>query len=166
MEAKIQAILTNIFFKAMLTKLFSIKEIEISYSYGTAKGERETVKSSNDANIVFSSMIKNSIEYKESFLLMVLNNANEILGVKKISEGGMTMCPVDVRLIFQTVLKAHGVAFLICHNHPSGKLTPSTADKELTNKITEAAKVLDLKLLDHLIITKNNYLSFADDGIL
>jgi DNA repair protein RadC len=150
----------------MLNKLLSIKEIDISYSYGTAKAERENIKSSQDANVVFSSMIEKSIEYKESFLLMVLNNSSEILGVRKIFEGGLTACVVDIRLIYQTILKAHGVAFIICHNHPSGKLQPSEADKNLTNKIKKGAETLDLKLLDHLIITKDNYLSFADDGIL
>jgi len=151
---------------ANLTKLFSIKEIDISYSYGTAKAERERITSSLDAKKIFRSMIANSIEYKESFLLLILNNSNEILGIKKISEGGITATVVDVRLIFQTVLKAHGVAFILCHNHPSGKLQPSQADKQITNKIKEGAKVLDLKLLDHLIITKESGYSFADEGIL
>ena len=151
---------------ADLTKLFSIKEIDISYSYGTTKAEREKITSSLDAKNIFRSMIENSIEYKESFLLLILNNSNEILGIKKISEGGITATVVDVRLIFQTVLKAHGVAFILCHNHPSGKLQPSQADKQITNKIKEGAKVLDLKLLDHLIITKESGYSFADEGIL
>lgn len=149
-----------------LTKLFSIKEIDISYSYGTAKTERETIKNSLQAENIFRSMIAKSIEYKESFLLLILNNSNEILGVKIISEGGITATVVDVRLIFQTVLKAHGIAFIICHNHPSGKLEPSTADKNITSKIKEGAKILDLSLLDHLIITKENTFSFADENIL
>ena len=149
-----------------LTKLFSIKEIDISYSYGTAKAERETIKNSLEAESIFRSMIGLSIEYKESFLLLILNNSNEILGVKKISEGGITATFVDVRLIFQTVLKAHGTAFIICHNHPSGKLEPSTADKNITTKIKEGAKILDLTLLDHLIITSESAFSFADEGIL
>lgn len=111
-------------------------------------------------------MIALSIEYKESFLLLILNNSSEILGVKIISEGGITATFVDVRLIFQTVLKAHGTAFIICHNHPSGKLEPSTADKNITTKIKEGAKILDLTLLDHLIITKENVFSFSDENIL
>jgi len=149
-----------------MNKLLSIKEIEISYSYGIAKAERNTVTSSADARNIFYSLIEKTIEYKEYFLLLVLNNANEILGIKKISDGGITSTIVDVRLIFQTVLKAHGVAFIICHNHPSGKLQPSEADKTITQKIKKGANFLDLKLLDHLIITKESYLSFADDNIL
>lgn len=143
-----------------------IKEIDISYSYGIAKAERETVTSSRDAHHIFLSMIEKSIEYKESFLLMVLNNSNEILGVKRVFEGGLNACAVDIRLIFQTILKAHGVGFIICHNHPSGKMQPSQADKDLTNKIQQGAQTLDLKLLDHLIISKDSYLSFADENIL
>ncbi|MGJ8760390.1 MAG: JAB domain-containing protein [Polaribacter sp.] len=149
-----------------LSKLFSIKEIDISYSYGTAKADRKKITSSLDAKDIFHSLIEKSIEYKESFLLLVLNNSNEILGIKKISEGGITATIVDIRLIFQTVLKAHGVGFIICHNHPSGKLEPSNADKHLTEKIKEGAQTLDLKLLDHLIITKESAFSFADEGIL
>lgn len=150
----------------MLSKLLTIKEIEISYSYGKAKAEREKITSSNDAKSIFRSLIVDTIEYKESFLLLVLNNSNEILGIKKISDGGLTACIVDVRLIFQTILKAHGCAFIICHNHPSGKLEPSHADKQITEKIKKGAKVLDLQLLDHLIITKEDAFSFADEGIL
>lgn len=150
----------------MLSKLIRIKEIDISYSYGIAKAERETIKSSLDARNIFRSLIESSIEYKESFMLLVLNNANEILGIKKISDGGITGTIVDIRLIFQTILKAHGIAFIICHNHPSGKLQPSEADKDLTQKIKEGADILNLKLLDHLIITKENEFSFADENIL
>lgn len=149
-----------------MNKLFSIKEIDISYSYGTAKAERETIHSSLDAKNIFVSAFGATLEYKESFFVLVLNNSNDILGIKKISEGGITATIVDVRLIFQTVLKAHGTAFIICHNHPSGKLQPSQADKNITAKIKEGAKVLDLNLLDHLIVTAESYLSFADDGIL
>ena len=149
-----------------MDKLFSIKEIDISYSYGTTKAERETIKSSLDAKNIFRSALKNSIEYKESFLVLILNNDNEILGIKKISEGGITSTVVDVRLVFQTILKAHGTAFIICHNHPSGKLEPSEADIKMTKKIKQGAQILDLKLLDHLILTKEDVLSFADTNLL
>ena len=149
-----------------MDKLFSIKEIDISYSYGTTKAERETIKSSLDAKNIFRSALKNSIEYKESFLVLILNNDNEILGIKKISEGGITSTVVDVRLVFQTILKAHGTAFIICHNHPSGKLEPSEADIKMTKKIKQGSQILDLKLLDHLILTKEDVLSFADTNLL
>lgn len=149
-----------------MNKLFSIKEIEISYNYGTIKAERETVKSRLDAEKIFRSALKNSIEYKESFFVLVLNNDSEILGIKKISEGGITSAIVDVRLVFQTILKAHGTAFIICHNHPSGKLKPSQSDIKTTNKLKQGAKILDLTLLDHLIITKDDVFSFEETEIL
>ena len=149
-----------------MNKFISIKEIDISYSYGIAKAEREQITCSKDAFNVFSSRIANSIEYKETFMLLVLNNSNDILGIKVVSEGGITATLVDVRLLFQTVLKAHGTAFIVCHNHPSGKLYPSDADKSLTEKIKQGAKALDLQFLDHLIITKTAFYSFADEQIL
>ncbi|MEI6865791.1 JAB domain-containing protein [Flavicella sp.] len=149
-----------------MRNLFTIKEIEISYNSNTIKADRTRITNSIDTFEVSKEVFKNSIEYKESFFLMILNNANEILGIKKISEGGLAGTVVDVRLIFQTILKAHGTGFIILHNHPSGNLQPSEADKTITNTIKQGAKVLNLNLLDHLIITKENYFSFADSTIL
>ena len=149
-----------------MENLFTIKEIDISYSNSTIKTDRKTIKSSFDAKDIFKSAIANTIEYNETFMVLALNNSNEVLGIKKIGVGGITATLVDVRLLFQTVLKAHATGFIVCHNHPSGKTTPSTADKKLTQKIKEAATLLDLNFLDHLIITKNDALSFADENLL
>jgi DNA repair protein RadC len=150
----------------MFKSYYLIKEIDISYSYGQTKAKRKYIKSSLDAKNIFLSCIDKTIEHRESFLLLILNNSNEILGIKKISEGGLTATIVDVRLIFQTILKANGTAFIVCHNHPSGKLQPSQADKNITQKIKQGANLLDLTLLDHLILTKDEVLSFADENIL
>ena len=111
-------------------------------------------------------MIDDKIEYKEFFYVILLNNSNEVLGVSKISEGGITSTIVDIRLIFQQALKTHSTAIILGHNHPSGKTEPSTADKTITEKIKKGAEFLDIKLLDHVIVTSNNYLSFADENIL
>lgn len=102
----------------------------------------------------------------EEFWVLYLNNSNTVLAKEQSSKGGLTATIVDIRLLFKRALELASVAIIVCHNHPSGKLQPSKADKDLTNKIKQAAVTLDLKILDHLIITEKNYFSFADEGIL
>lgn len=102
----------------------------------------------------------------EEFWVLFLNNSNKVLAKHQVSKGGLTATVVDVRLLFKRALELASVAMIICHNHPSGKLTPSEADKQLTQKIKNAGLTLDIKLLDHLIITEKDYFSFADEGQL
>lgn len=102
----------------------------------------------------------------EEFWVLYLNNSNEILAKDQISKGGLTSTLVDVRVLLKKAIETMSIAIIICHNHPSGKLKPSKADIEITNKIQVAAQTLDIKLLDHLIITRNSYFSFADEGKL
>ncbi|WP_299050936.1 DNA repair protein RadC [uncultured Polaribacter sp.] len=102
----------------------------------------------------------------EEFWVLFLNNSNKVLAKNQISKGGLTATIVDVRLLFKKALEMAAVGILVCHNHPSGKLQPSISDKQLTQKIKEAGFTLDIKLLDHLIITEKAYFSFADEGIL
>lgn len=107
-----------------------------------------------------------TVEHREFFYILPLNNSNEILDYIKLSEGGITGCIVDIRNLFQSLLLKNAVGFIVSHNYPSGKTKPSQADISLTNKIKKAGEVLDIKLLDHIIYTKNAYYSFADEGIL
>lgn len=102
----------------------------------------------------------------EEFWVLFLNNSNKVLENYQVSKGGLTATIVDVRLLFKRALALSSVGMILCHNHPSGKLQPSTADKQLTQKIKDASATLDIKLLDHLIITEKEYFSFADQGIL
>jgi DNA repair protein RadC len=100
----------------------------------------------------------------EEFWVLYLNNANKVLSKTQLSKGGITATLVDVRLLFKKAVEISAVAIIICHNHPSGKTEPSSQDKVLTKKIKEAGVSLDIKLLDHLIITEKSYFSFADNG--
>ena len=102
----------------------------------------------------------------EEFWVLYLNNSNTVLAKQQISKGGLTQTTVDVRLVFKKAIELFGVGIIICHNHPSGKLQPSQADIQLTQKIKDAGMSLDIQLLDHLIITEKTYFSFADEGIL
>tara|TARA_B100000787_G_C16199059_1_gene303395 strand:- start:10061 stop:10747 length:687 start_codon:yes stop_codon:yes gene_type:complete len=100
----------------------------------------------------------------EEFWVLYLNNSNKVLSKNQISKGGITATVVDVRLLFKKAIEISAVAIIICHNHPSGKTNPSDNDRDLTKKIKEGGLSLDIKLLDHLIITEKSYFSFADNG--
>ncbi len=100
----------------------------------------------------------------EEFWAIYVNNSNKVLSKDQISKGGITGALVDIRLLYKRAIELSAVAFVICHNHPSGKSSPSLSDKQLTQKIKLAGDSLDIKLLDHLIITEKSYFSFADNG--
>ena len=102
----------------------------------------------------------------EEFWIIFLNNSNKVLFKEQLSKGGLTGTVVDVRMVFNKAVELLSTAIVLCHNHPSGKLQPSNADKLITTKIKAAGETLDIKVLDHLIITENAYFSFADDGLI
>ncbi len=102
----------------------------------------------------------------EEFWVIYVNNSNKVLRKLQLSKGGITGTLVDVRLAFKSALELGAVAIILIHNHPSGTLKPSTADKNLTHKIKTAGQSLDVKVLDHIIITEDSYFSFADEGLL
>lgn len=148
------------------TNLFKIQEVEIFYKNVTPISKRPKIQSSRSVHELLKNVIGDYMEYKEFFYVVLLNNSNHVLGISKISEGGITGTLVDIRILFQTALKSHAVAIILAHNHPSGTLKPSQADIQLTKKIVEGGKTLDIKVLDHVILTKENFFSFADECIL
>lgn len=102
----------------------------------------------------------------EEFWIIFLNNSNKVLYKQQSSKGGLTGTLVDIRLVFNKAIELYATAIILCHNHPSGKLQPSNADKLITTKLIKAGETLDIKVLDHLIITENAYFSFADESIM
>ncbi|UJH66543.1 RadC family protein [Allomuricauda sp. SCSIO 65647] len=102
----------------------------------------------------------------EEFWILYLNNSNKVVYKGQLSKGGITGTLVDVRLVMKQALELGAVALILAHNHPSNSLKPSKADKELTVKLKRASGILDIKVLDHLIITHKAYFSFADEGVL
>lgn len=153
-------------------KVSSIKKIEnfvpeIKVRISRGKGVDSTrIDSSEKANDVFKKFIgKNKIQTQEFFAIMYLTNNNNAIGVYILSMGGITATIADPRLIFGTALKLGATAFIICHNHPSGNLQPSQADKNITEKLVDGAKVFDIAVVDHIIITKDSYFSFRENGI-
>ncbi len=102
----------------------------------------------------------------EEFWIIYLNNANKIQLKTQMSKGGITGTLVDTRLVYKRAIELSATSIILCHNHPSGILKPSTSDISLTKKIKGGGEVLDIKVLDHIIITEKDYFSFADEGIL
>lgn len=101
----------------------------------------------------------------EEFWVLYLNNSNKVIYKSQLSKGGITGTVVDVRLIFKMALEHNATAIILSHNHPSGKLLASDADRDITKKLKFAGEQLDIKVLDHIIITEKGYLSFQDEGI-
>lgn len=102
----------------------------------------------------------------EEFWIIYLNNSNKVIQKNQLSKGGITGTLVDVRLVLKNALEVSATGLILVHNHPSGTLKPSIADKQLTQKLKNAAESLDIKVLDHLIITEKAYFSFADENLL
>jgi DNA repair protein RadC len=101
----------------------------------------------------------------EEFWIIYLNNSNKVLSKSQLSKGGITGTLVDVRIVFKKALELGATALILCHNHPSGTLVPSEADKHITKKLKLAGESLEVKVLDHVIVTENSYFSFVDSGI-
>lgn len=101
----------------------------------------------------------------EEFWIIYLNNSNRVISKSQLSKGGITGTLVDVRLVFKAALEMGATGLVLCHNHPSGTLTPSDADRQITKKLKLAGDSLEIKVLDHLIVTENHYFSFVDEGI-
>ena len=142
-------------------------EVELIYKSKIKASERPTIQTSKDAyQVLLQRWDEGKIEYVEQFAILLLNGANKVLGVYKVSSGGVTGTVADPKQIFTAALKANACGLVLSHNHPSGNLKPSRQDEQLTSKIKEAGSFLDIKVLDHLIVTSETYYSFADEGLL
>ena len=145
----------------------TVSEIELIYKTKVKNSERPQIKSSKDAyKLALSVWDYNKIEFFEQFKVLLMNQAHKAIGIYEISSGGIAGTVVDLRLIFSAALKANAISLMMIHNHPSGDLTASEVDKQITRKVKEAGKLLDITLLDSLIITPESYYSFADEGAL
>ena len=147
--------------------LTEVAEIELNYRLTVKPGERPKISRAKDAYELFlQNWDKNKIGFIEQFKIMLLNCRNLVLGICEVSTGGVAGTYVDVKLIFAAALKANASGIILSHNHPSGELKPSVADKQLTEKLREGGLLLDLPIMDHLIITEETYYSFAEEGLL
>lgn len=131
---------------------------------GTAFLQKGIMTSSADIAQYLQSTLKDY--HYEVFAVLFLNQANKIRHFEIIHTGGITATVADPRIILKKALEEEAVSIVLCHNHPSGSLKPSRADKELTNKLREAANLFDIRVIDHVIVSEEGYYSFADSGLL
>lgn len=142
-----------------------ISEIRVSYS-NNKKDRLKITNSKQSYDILMACWNKATLELQEEFKVLLLNRSNQVLGIYHLSKGGTASTVVDAKLVFSVALKCNASSIIIAHNHPSGNLNPSEADKSITEKLKKAGKYLEINLLDHLIVTKDDFFSFNDNGLL
>lgn len=143
----------------------NVAEIQLMYSAKYKVSEMPKICSSKDAFKVLQNFWPvQRIEYLEDFFILLLNRANKIIGICNLSTGGTSATVVDLKIMFAIALKSGAAGIIMAHNHPSGELSPSNADIQLTNRAVEVGKFLDLSVLDHIIMTNVDYYSMADEG--
>lgn len=144
---------------------YEISEIQVNY-FPIMLVDFKLDNSRKSFELVLEQWEQNQIEMLEEVKVILLNRSNKVLGIYSLAKGGITSCVVDVRIILSVALKTLATGIILVHNHPSGNLKPSQDDLKVTKKLKESCSLLDITLLDHLIITKDDYYSFADEGIL
>ena len=148
-------------------KVYKTKLPELIVKYKAGDLFRSKVNSSQDAHYVLKEIFDaDLIEWREEFLMLCLNRANNTISYYKVSTGGVSGTVVDLKIIFSVALAAGASGLILAHNHPSGNLKPSQEDINITKKVVEGGKLLDIKILDHLILTADGYYSFKDEGLI
>lgn len=139
---------------------------EYVIEYRAKKHTKVKIKSSQTASDFAREVWPGSLMVRESFIVLMLNKANNVTGYYVASQGGLSGTVVDNRLILHVALQSLSSSMILVHNHPSGNTQPSDADKLITAKIKAAAEYMEIKVLDHIILTEERYFSFADEGLI
>jgi DNA repair protein RadC len=143
---------------------YQVAEIQLTYRSGVKPSLRPKITGSKDAyNVLLENWDDSKIEFVEQFKVLLLNRANKVLGIFEVSSGSATGTVADPKLIFAAAIKANACGIILAHNHPSGNLQPSQADIDLTRRMKEGGKLLEIQVLDHLVLTCEGYYSFADE---
>ena len=145
----------------MQTQLKELKVVPTGNTFESVK-----IMSSKNAETVIRQFYFEDIDIYESCFILLLNRANRTVGYAKISQGGVACTVVDTKIIMKYAVDTLASAIILAHNHPSGELRPSAEDKHLTNRVAEAAKILEVTLMDHIIITSDGYTSMADEALI
>lgn len=141
-------------------------EVKLRITRGKKVRTAKITSASDTADILKKFITPAKIQTQEYSFAMYLNNANNVLAVYQFGMGGFTATIMEKRLLMAAALKLGATAMILCHNHPSGNLTPSNADKIITKQISELANIHDIKVLDHVILTREGYYSFANEGLI
>ena len=144
-----------------------IAEVTIAYHPKVKASERPQISCSKDAENILRTTWSDDMELLEEFVVLLLNKANRVMGLFRVSRGGTCGTVADVKIIFAAAIKAMASGVILAHNHPSGNLQPSQADIDLTRKCRDGGKLLEIAVLDHLILSpEGSYYSFADEMML
>lgn len=142
-----------------------MKIAEINVSYSTNQIDKIKLTNSKEVfNFIISKWNLNIIEFQEESKIILVNRGNFVIGIYDLSKGGISGTVVDIRIILSIALKCNASGIILIHNHPSGNLTPSEADRLITRKLKNACELIDQTLIDHLIISKYDFYSFKQDG--
>lgn len=148
-------------------ELFKVAEVQLSYKPHFKVQERPQINSAKQAyDILLNHWDKELINYLEQAKMILLNRNNRVLGIVDLSTGGGGSTVMDSKVIFSIALKATATSLILAHNHPSGNLRPSNQDITVTQKLVKAAKLLEMDIHDHLIISENGYYSMAEEGLM
>lgn len=138
---------------------------EIFLSYKNKNSKSVQLTNSDDVyKFILNHWDDNTLDAQENVKMILMNASNQVIGVYDMSKGGITSTVVDIRLVLSVALKCLATNIILVHNHPSGSTNPSEQDKELTKKFQSACKFLEINFLDHLVISRYDYFSFADNG--
>jgi len=149
------------------TNLFAgnlVSEVELNYKSKRPLSQMKKISNSTESVEIFRAMWSNKMDYIEEMTMIGLNRGCKVIGFFKISIGGTAATVVDTKIVLQAALLMNAHAIILCHNHPSGNYEPSNADIKLTEKLKQAALLLEINLLDHIILTNESFYSFADQG--
>ncbi len=146
--------------------ILKVCDVKLTYNTKVKSSERPVIHNSEDIYRLLVDHVYNegTIQYKEYLKLILLNNSSKVLGVSNISEGGINETSADIRIIMQAAILGNATRIILAHNHPSGSLKPSTVDNLLTERVKNTAKLFNITLLDHIIVTDSGYYSYLDEG--
>ena len=144
---------------------YKVAEVGLTYRNRVPKKDRKQILDSYTAyKVLKDNFSDETIDYKETFKVLYLNQNCQVLGCSTISEGGITQTLADVRMILQGALLTNATGIILAHNHPSGTLKPSREDDRLTRRIVEAADIMNIRVNDHIILTSEGFYSYDDEG--
>lgn len=144
---------------------YRVSEIQLSYRSKINPSQRPQICGSEDSYAVFRRhWADDKLDFIEQAKLLLLNRASRGLGIYELSTGSTTGTIIDTRMVFAAALKANASSIVVAHNHPSGNLEPSSRDKLVTNQLREAGALMNIPMLDHIIVGRHGYYSFADDA--
>ncbi|MDF2380516.1 JAB domain-containing protein [Nostoc ellipsosporum NOK] len=153
--------------KQTKSSLFNVAMIDISYKNRSKACERPRITEPEAAHKIFmAAWDLNKIDLVEHFYSMFLDQSGRCLGISHVASGGISACIVDPRIILSTAILSKSSGIILAHNHPSGHLKPSQNDLKLTERLTSVAKMLDINILDHLILSSDGFVSFAREGLM